>query len=83
MRPSEPFLLVVPATCPIVRARWALWTALACRIVDALSAALGAAGGPEPGFKVAGAVALVPSIAAIIMLIRFSRRRTFGAASAA
>jgi hypothetical protein len=63
--------------------RWAFWTALACRIVDALSSALGAAGGPEPGFKVAGAVALVLSVAAIVMLIRFSRRRAVAAASAA
>jgi hypothetical protein len=62
--------------------RWAFWTTLACRIVDALSAALGAAGGPEPGFKVAGAVVLVLSVAAIIMVIRFSRRRAIGAASA-
>jgi hypothetical protein len=63
--------------------RWALWTALACRIVDALSSALGVAGGPEPGFKVAGALALVLSVAAIVMLFRFSRRRAVGAASAA
>ena len=63
--------------------RWAFWTTLACRIVDALSAALGAAGGPEPGFKVAGAVVLVLSVAAIVMVIRFSRRRAIGAASAA
>jgi hypothetical protein len=63
--------------------RWAFWTTLVCRIVDALSAVLGAAGGPEPGFKVAAVVALVLSIAAIVMLIRFSRRRAVGAASAA
>jgi hypothetical protein len=63
--------------------RWAFWTALACRIIDALSAALGAAGGPEPGFKVAGAAALVLSVAAIVMLIRFSRRGAISAASAA
>ena len=62
--------------------RWAFWTALACRIVDALRAALGAAGGPEPGFKVAGAVVLVLSVAAVVMVIRFSRRRTIGVASA-
>jgi hypothetical protein len=48
-----------------------------------LCSALGAAGGPEPGFKVAGAVALVLSVAAVVMVIRFSRRRTIGAASAA
>jgi hypothetical protein len=63
--------------------RWAFWTVLACRIVDALSSALGAAGGPEPGFKVAGAVVLVLSVAAIVMVIRFSRDRAVGAASAA
>jgi hypothetical protein len=62
--------------------RWAFWTALACRIIDALSSALGAAGGPEPGFKVDGAVALVLSVAAIVMLIRFSRRRTVAASAA-
>jgi hypothetical protein len=63
--------------------RWAFWTTLVCRIIDALSAVLGTAGGPEAGFKVAAAVALVLSIAAIVMLIRFSRRRAVGAASAA
>jgi hypothetical protein len=60
--------------------RWAFWTTLACRIVDALSGALGAAGGPEPGFKVAAAVALVLSVAAIVLVIRFSRRRGVAAA---
>lgn len=63
--------------------RWAFRTVLICRIIDALSAALGAAGGPEPGFKVAGAVVLVLSVAAIVMLIRFSRSRAVGAATAA
>jgi hypothetical protein len=63
--------------------RWAFWTTLACRIVDALSSALGAAGGPEPGFKVIGAVVLVVSVVAIVMVVRFSRRRTVAAASAA
>jgi hypothetical protein len=63
--------------------RWAFWTTLACRIVDALSGALGAAGGPEPGFKIAAAVALVLSVAAIVLVIRFSRRRAVAAANPA
>ena len=62
--------------------RWAFWTALACRIVDAASAVLGTAGGPEIVFKAAAAVALVLSVAAIIMLVRFSRRRAVSATSA-
>ncbi len=62
--------------------RWAFWTALACRIVDAASAVLGTAGGPEVVFKAAAAVALVLSVAAIIMLVRFSRRRAVSAISA-
>jgi hypothetical protein len=61
--------------------RWAFWTALVCRILDALSGALGAAGGSETVLKVAAAVALVLSVAAIIMLIRFSRRRAVSPAS--
>jgi hypothetical protein len=63
--------------------RWAFWATLACRIVDALSAGLGAAGGPEPGFKVAGAVVLVLSVAAVVLVIRFSRRRAVAAANPA
>jgi hypothetical protein len=62
--------------------RWACWTALACRIVDAASAVLGTASGPEIIFKAAAAVALVLSVAAIIMLVRFSRRRAVSATSA-
>jgi len=63
--------------------RWAFWTALACRIVDTVSAALGTAGGQETVLKVAAAIALVLSVGAIIMLVRFSRRRAVGATSAA
>jgi uncharacterized membrane protein len=63
--------------------RWAFRTVLACRIVDAISGALGTAGGPETIFKVAAAFALVLSVAAIIMLARFSRRRAVSATSAA
>jgi hypothetical protein len=63
--------------------RWAFWTALACRIIDAVSGALGTAGGSETVLRVAAAVALVLSVAAIILLVRFSRRRAVGAASAA
>jgi hypothetical protein len=63
--------------------RWAFWTALVCRIIDAASAVLGTAGGSEPVLKVAAGVALVLSIAAITLLIRFSRRRPVSAASAA
>jgi len=63
--------------------RWAFWTALACRIIDAVSGALGTAGGSQTVLEVAAAVALVLSVAAIIMLVRFSRRRAVSAASAA
>jgi hypothetical protein len=56
--------------------RWAFWTALACRIVDGLSGALGTAGGSETILRVAAAVALVLSVAAIVLLVRFSRRRS-------
>ena len=63
--------------------RWAFWTALACRIVDAVSGALGTAGGSQTVLKVAAAVALVLSVAAIILLVRFSRRRAVSATSAA
>jgi hypothetical protein len=59
--------------------RWAFWSVLACRVLDAVSAALGAAGGPETFLKAAGVVALVLSIAAIVMLIRFGRRRAASA----
>jgi hypothetical protein len=44
-----------------------------------VSAALGAAGGPEPGFKVVGAVALVLSVTDIVMLVRLNRRRAAAA----
>jgi hypothetical protein len=60
--------------------RWAFWALLVSRIIDALSSALGAAGGPEAIFKLAGALALVLSVAAIIMLVRFGRRRAVSAA---
>jgi len=63
--------------------RWAFWTALACRIVDGLSGALGTAGGSETVLQVAAAVALVLSVVAIVMLVRFSRRRAASATSAA
>ncbi len=63
--------------------RWAFLTTLVCRIVDALSGALGAAGGSTNLLKVAALVALVLSVAAIVMLVRFSRRRGVSAVSAA
>jgi hypothetical protein len=63
--------------------RWAFWTALACRIVDAVSAVLGTAGGSETVLKVAAAVTLVLSVAAVIMLVRFSRHRAVSVTSAA
>jgi hypothetical protein len=63
--------------------RWAFWTVLACRVVDAVSSALGVGGGPETVFKVTAAFALVLSVAAIIMLARFGRRRAVSPASAA
>jgi uncharacterized membrane protein YfcA len=74
-------LAAIPA---LIRGRrWAFWTILVCRVLDAVSAALGAAGGPEPVFKVVGTIALVLSIAAIVMLVRFNRRRGVGATSPA
>jgi hypothetical protein len=59
--------------------RWAFRTALACRIIDAISGALGTAGGSEAVLRVAAAVALVLSVAAIVVLARFSRRHAVSA----
>jgi hypothetical protein len=63
--------------------RWAFWTALVCRLLDALNSLLGAVAGPEVVFKAGGAFALVLSIVAIALLVRVSPRRAARAASAA
>jgi hypothetical protein len=63
--------------------RWAFWTALVCRILDALNSLMGTVAGPEAIFKVAGAFALVLSIVAIALLVRVSPRRAARAASVA
>jgi hypothetical protein len=63
--------------------RWALWVAVISRVLDAVSCVLGAVGGPAAGFKVAGVIGLILSIAAIVLLVRVSPRRAVRAASGA
>ena len=63
--------------------RWAFWVALTSRVVDAVSCLLGALGGPAAGFKVAGAIGLVLSVAAVVLLVRVTPRRAVRAASGA
>jgi hypothetical protein len=63
--------------------RWAFWTALVSRIVDALNSTMGLLAGPEVIFKAGGAFALILSIVAIVLLVRVSPRRAVRAASGA
>jgi hypothetical protein len=63
--------------------RWAFWLALISRAVDAVNSALGVVGGPAAGFKVVGAIGLVLSIAALVLLVRVSPRRVARAAGGA
>jgi hypothetical protein len=63
--------------------RWAFWTAMACLIVNAVNSALATMAGPETVFKASGAFGLVLSVAAIVLLVRFSPRRAARTASAA
>jgi hypothetical protein len=63
--------------------RWAFWMAVISRVVDAVSCLLGAVGGPAVGFKVAGVIGLILSIAAVVLLVRVSPRHAVRAASGA
>jgi hypothetical protein len=63
--------------------RWAFWTAMACLIVNAVNSALAVMAGPEAVFKAGGALGLVLSVAAIVLLIRTSPRRIARTASGA
>jgi hypothetical protein len=61
--------------------RWAFWTALATRLLDAVNSFLGLVAGPEVIFKAGGAFALVLSIAAIVLLVRVRPGRAARAAT--
>lgn len=63
--------------------RGTFWVAMACLIVNAVNSALGAMAGQETVFKAGGAIGLVLSAAAVVLLVRFSPRRAARAASAA
>jgi len=56
--------------------RWAFRVALVCRVLDTISAALGLAVRPSTPLAVMGAVTLVLSVAAIVLLVRLPRRGT-------
>jgi hypothetical protein len=55
--------------------RWAFPVAMTCRILDSISSALGLVARPSVVLTAGGAVGLVLSIAAIVMLIRLNPRR--------
>jgi hypothetical protein len=63
--------------------RWAFWVAVASRLLDAANSALGVAFGSAAVFEIVGAITLVLSIAAIVLLARRRSRRAVAAASGA
>jgi hypothetical protein len=58
--------------------KWAFAVAMTCRILDSISAILGLLVRPSAVLAGAGAVTLVLSIAAIVLLVRMNPRRTPG-----
>ncbi len=69
--------VAVLATLPaIMQGRaWAFWVAIACRAVDMVQGVLGIAAGPGALFVVVGAVDIVLSVAALVLLVRLNPRR--------
>jgi hypothetical protein len=63
--------------------RWAFWTVLVSRLVDAVNSLLGLVAGPEVIFRAGGAFALILSIVAIALLVRSNPRRAVRAATGA
>jgi hypothetical protein len=55
--------------------RWAFTAALACRVVDLVTNALGALNHPDAVLGAGGVAGTVLSIAAIVMLVRLNPRR--------
>ena len=62
-------------------ARWAFWTAVVTRVLDSVSALLGAVGGPGTVYVVMGWVMLALSVAAIVLLVRGRPGRAVHAAT--
>lgn len=63
--------------------RWAFAVAMTCRILDSISSVLGLLARPSAVLTAGGAVGLVLSIAAIVLLIRLNPRRTLRRAASA
>jgi hypothetical protein len=61
--------------------RWGFWLAMVTRILDAVTAVLGVAGGPNIFFGVVGVILLVLSVPAVVLLVRVNSRRAVGVAS--
>ena len=55
--------------------RWAFRVAMTCRILDSISSVLGLLARPSAVLTAGGAVGLVLSIAAIVLLVRLNPRR--------
>jgi hypothetical protein len=75
--------VTVLATIPaIMQGRvWAFWVSVACQIVDMVQALLGIVAGPGLGFAIVGALAMVVSVPALVLLFRLKPRRAVVAAS--
>jgi hypothetical protein len=63
--------------------RWAFRVAMTCRIIDGVSNFLGLTAHPSAATTVGGAVGLVLSIVAIVLLVRLNPRRMARRAAAA
>jgi hypothetical protein len=61
--------------------RWGFWVAIVTRVVDAVSAVLGVAGGPNIFFGIVGVILLALSVPAVVLLVLVNSRRPVSATS--
>ncbi|HEY1325072.1 MAG TPA: hypothetical protein VGF32_32765 [Streptosporangiaceae bacterium] len=69
--------LATLASLPGVRQdrRWAFRVSMTCRVLDAVSSALGILAGPGVGFAVVGGFGVALSVLAIVLLVRLNPAR--------